>query len=1295
MISRKIAALSGLHFFLFLPVCIAQTPGQNINMVSGTSFPTGDPYLQRQNEPAIAASSRNPSRLLAAANDYRSINIPAPPGVKDETGDAWLGVFKSFDAGATWQSNLLPGYPQDVSPEGLASPLHGFTTGADPVVRAGTSGMFYFSGIAFDRVNDNGVIFVARYMDLANKENGDAIAYLDAAVVDHGSSKLFIDKPWIAVDIPRGTATCTIRTTQDGKPVAQTIPAGTIYVSYSAFIGGDASANAEIRVSRSTNCGQTWTKLGAISNPPSESGEAALADRSSVATQVNQGSSMVIDPQTGDLYVAWRAFVNKNLPDAILISKLVLGGSRFTEPTRVQVLPRFDLSHPSVPAFFDQPLTTSSFRSNGYPSLAIDGSGRLYLAWSQRGFAQGGDARIVLKTSQDGVTWPTLAQPIDNEPVRDDLGNSFDRGDQFMPSLTFSEGKLMALYYDQRFDHTVGEFTPNKPFVPDLTGSFYKQGREVVGDLPGSPNLVFTPFIADFGLKIRHTIETRISQADPGPSPSFTSVDVSQYKFGTLGNEQPAGAVTHLQQLQLNPPNLPMFQGGTVPFIGDYIDIAGRTFRAPGETNGAGWQFNTAATQSPVHYATWTSNQDVRPPADFNWAHYTPPGPGCIPGQEGDKNQNIYFSRITQGLAFSSPQLSKPLSTTLQRAFVLDLFNGTKLPHTFRLTIANQPAGGAASFAVAPRPLPEILPPPVTFVDLTLPPLSGATRSVFATSTDPSATIEVTATELVAVGGLPFVNGLTGAVVLNSDPTVPALDNPDGSPGDINVLELYTPNLSNPNLSNPNLSNPNLSNPNLSNPNLSNPNLSNPNLSNPNLSNPNLSNANVSNPNLSNPNLSNPNLSNPNLSNAPVSDITYSVTNKGNTNTAYQVRLVKLGNVSNSAHIQLIGSKTYLTPIGDNCKLLEEPTNEIVANITSPTFIPVSQIGLNTSNAPGTDNATLHLAPGETATITIRGYVDLATMKLISDVLVPAVRAEGAPSGDNQGNLAIPLKLVPLALADAIAGQGYARTIAAIGGTPPYTFSVAPGSHLPPGFTLDSATGRLINSNPAQNVAGTYTFFLTVTDSAHPANVATHAYKLQVVVPTPLKFTFTSLPNGQVGQAYSFTATAIGGAGPYVWTVTKGTLPYGLFLTSGGRILGLPTVAGLSTFTLSVHDSASPQQSISGVFSILVQNTLPITPDVLKDAQVEEIYSVTLQASGGTAPFTWSIVSGALPGGLSLTSGGTLFGAPTEESGPGIFSFTVSVVDSGDPQVTGTRTYTLVVLPDDETTREDPPPPPD
>src|SRR5438045_9350362 len=98
-------------------ISFGQVPSQNINMVSGTTWPAGDPYLQRQNEPSMAVSSRNPEHLLGGANDYRTVDIPNP-NAPNILGDAWLGVYSSMDGGETWKSTLLPGYPQDTSSVG-------------------------------------------------------------------------------------------------------------------------------------------------------------------------------------------------------------------------------------------------------------------------------------------------------------------------------------------------------------------------------------------------------------------------------------------------------------------------------------------------------------------------------------------------------------------------------------------------------------------------------------------------------------------------------------------------------------------------------------------------------------------------------------------------------------------------------------------------------------------------------------------------------------------------------------------------------------------------------------------------------------------------------------------------------------------------------------------------------------------------------------------------------------------------------------------------------------------------
>ena len=214
-------------------------------MVSGKSLPNGDIFLQRQNEPSGGISTRNPLHLLAGANDYRTVDLPGLPE-SQENGDAWLGVFKSYDGGQTWKSTLLPGYPQDTSPAGLASPIKGYQAGADPTVRSGPNGMFYYSGIAFNRgTHGLGAVFVSRFIDNNNDAAGDPIQYLSTVAVDTGTEARFLDKPYLVVDIPRaGALTCTINA--PGAGGVQKFAAGAVYLSYTAFTGEGPTLKSRI-----------------------------------------------------------------------------------------------------------------------------------------------------------------------------------------------------------------------------------------------------------------------------------------------------------------------------------------------------------------------------------------------------------------------------------------------------------------------------------------------------------------------------------------------------------------------------------------------------------------------------------------------------------------------------------------------------------------------------------------------------------------------------------------------------------------------------------------------------------------------------------------------------------------------------------------------------------------------------------------------------------------------------------------------------------------------------------------
>jgi hypothetical protein len=86
---------------------------------------------------------------------------------------------------------------------------------------------------------------------------------------------------------------------------------------------------------------------------------------------------------------------------------------------------------------------------------------------------------------------------------------------------------------------------------------------------------------------------------------------------------------------------------------------------------------------------------------------------------------------------------------------------------------------------------------------------------------------------------------------------------------------------------------------------------------------------------------------------------------------------------------------------------------------------------------------------------------------------------------------------------------------------------------------------------------------------------------------------------------------------------------------------------------------------------------LAITTTSLSNGVVSVVYSATLKGSGGTLPYSWSMISGSLPPGLTLATNGVITGTPTAL---GTFSFTVQVRDAGNPVQTATKSLTLTIV---------------
>ncbi len=991
--------------------------GPNINMVSGISFPGGDPFLQRQNEPSGAVSTRNPLHIVVGANDYRAVNLPGTPDDRVNK-DSWLGLFKSFDGGKTWQSTLLPGFPRDTSAEGVDSPLLGKQFAADPVVRAGTNGMFYYSGIAANRTNQkHSVVFVARLVDCNNKEgvrfdrstNPDPIKYIDTRIVASAGGKKFLDKPWLAVDVPRDQAPwgrVVVSEDLSGGPLlTQRLRCGNVYVAYTLFTDAtDPEKRSDIYVSRSADCGETWETAQNVSGDDGYGKNGSGQKDYTRAPSIHQGATLAIDPVTGTVHVAWRRFQSAGDKDAILVSQSANGGRSFTVPAIVAEI-QDPADRPTLP---DSQITDfRAFRTNAFPAMAVDATGRVYIAWSQRTAGPDSDPRIVISNADRDGKWST--------PVSVDPGSV---GHQITPVLSSAGGTLTLLWYDFRDDVLA-------PFGP-----FPVQADAITPE--SSP---------------RHTVDVRSAQASPGANPIFVtptrpSTKVSRY-LSVIVPSGPADTSV-FRQLRFNPPHLPVSAMGTKPLFGDYIDLIPSPVMLA--TEDGAWAFNTSPELQTVYHAVWTDNRDVVPPTDGDWSNYSPPAAsgasrGAWGGEPrsrfldraGMRNQNIYTAILSRGLVVGSMGNSRPLRAGLSTLQTFPVFvqNLRPVPVTYRLTLLNQPPGGRASFLQFSHRS-----DPVWELDVTIPAFSSIARTVSARSTQWNASLRIDVVEIEA-GGVKaaiapegdgnagfFRGALRARIVLNPDPSNPPprgelsletraaevadLDGPSivrwpsltdrKDPARLNSAFL-DPGFLRPALLNPALLNPAFLHAALLDETILTRALLHDPLS------PAALNPVVANPALLNPSslrdaALNPRLIDPALRHATWTDITWTLKNAGNETSHFGFAALCEGGLPAETLAQLLVYRLYRTPVEVNGRLSEDGVQvEVLANILDPELIDSAFSNAFLDDA--LSKVTFSVAPADEVRILLRvlekkGTGTFGTDQVSAVVGIPSAR-EPAP----------------------------------------------------------------------------------------------------------------------------------------------------------------------------------------------------------------------------------------------------------------------------------------------------------
>jgi hypothetical protein len=157
----------------------------------------------------------------------------------------------------------------------------------------------------------------------------------------------------------------------------------------------------------------------------------------------------------------------------------------------------------------------------------------------------------------------------------------------------------------------------------------------------------------------------------------------------------------------------------------------------------------------------------------------------------------------------------------------------------------------------------------------------------------------------------------------------------------------------------------------------------------------------------------------------------------------------------------------------------------------------------------------------------------------------------------------------------------------------------------------------------------------------------------------PLAIAPSVLPAGEVGLPYATSLVPAGGIPPYTVTISFGALPRGLGIV-GNDIVGTPEVAGKRTFTIKVTDQLGG--SVKKRYTLTIHKALAIANSILKDGALGRGYIKSVKTIGGRKPFTWSLLAGELPAGLTLNSStGQILGTPAVQ---GAFRPTLLLVDS-------------------------------
>ncbi|MGH9475708.1 MAG: putative Ig domain-containing protein [Terriglobales bacterium] len=261
-----------------------------------------------------------------------------------------------------------------------------------------------------------------------------------------------------------------------------------------------------------------------------------------------------------------------------------------------------------------------------------------------------------------------------------------------------------------------------------------------------------------------------------------------------------------------------------------------------------------------------------------------------------------------------------------------------------------------------------------------------------------------------------------------------------------------------------------------------------------------------------------------------------------------------------------------------------------------------------------------------------------------------------------------------LNLPNPVVGANYEAVVTMNNGTGPFVPTLIEGA-MPPGITASQSESStlewLFTGTPTQ--AGTYNFQLLITDA--DGQTVTLPFIMTV---QPFAITPAVLTAAVEGRGYLQQLNAQGGVSPYKFQLVLGTLPGGLSMNDNGFIYGVPDSGTAGTYSLSISVTDTNGLSAQQPFTLTVfnPNALAITTVGLTPGQAGQAYDQQITADFGTTPYTFSVISGTLPSGMTLSPDGELQGVPAANSA-GEYSFTVQVKDATGATARGQLQWTV------------------